>query len=371
MLLDVDNAIPYLLERGHLSPRDVVEGTVRVTNVSRRNRNLRITRRGELGLLLKQAEAAGSTATLDNETSFYRMCHQDARGEPVRPLIPKLHGVEEADQVLLIELVEDARPLTLWRHRFDSAAFLTKVGGEIGRVLGVYHQAFRSLIGTPSRHSARLGRNAPWVLWVHRPGPEILAELSAANMKTLRILQQKVELSQRLDQLRKGWRTQSLVHCDIKADNLLVRGDPDGDIGITLVDWELAQLGDPAWDVGAMFKDFVADWIVSMPISKRRSSREMMEAAVHPLAGFQAGLRALWRSYQAAAELGSEANEFLVRASGYAGAWLVQSAYEAAQRAADLGNHEIMMLQVAANVLANPTEAALQLFGIPMRGGLA
>lgn len=370
MLLDVDNAIPYLLEHGYLDTVDVVDATVRVTNVSRRNRNLRVERSTRAGLLMKQIEAAGSEQSLGNEAAFYRMCHEDDRGEPVRPIIPALAGFEERDGALFLELIADAMPLTMYQMRFADAAFLTKIGAAVGRALGLVHRSFRSLVGTPSKHGGRLGRNAPWVLWVHRPGPEVLADISAANMKTLRILQQKVELAKQLDRLRKEWRVETVVHCDIKADNLLVSGDPDGegDLRVRVVDWELVQLGDPAWDVAAMFKDFVMHWILSMPVSKQMTGRAMMDAAMYPLAGFQAGLRSLWRAYSAASEIATaEANEMLVRASGYAAAWLVQSAYEASQRSAELGNHEIMMLQVAANVLADPAAAAMQLFGVPMQ----
>ncbi|MBC8067424.1 MAG: phosphotransferase [Deltaproteobacteria bacterium] len=373
MLLDVDNAIPYLLERRYLSPTDIVDGSVRVTSVSRRNRNLRIVRNAGAGLLVKQVEASGSESSLANEASFYRHCQDDPRAAPVRALIPALVGFEDAEGALLIELVADAMPLGAHRGMFDDAAFLARVGAAVGRALGAFHRSCRSLVGTPGAHTARLGRNAPWVLWVHRPGPEILAEISAANMKTLRILQQRVELARQLDALRRSWRIETAVHCDIKADNLLLVGDVAGTgaIDVRVVDWELVQLGDPGWDVGAMFKDFVMHWILSMPISKQMTSARMMDAAIHPLTGFQAGLRALWRAYQGASELhATESNDLLLRSSGYAAAWLVQSAYESAQRASELGNHEVMMLQVAANVLADPAEAALRLFGVPMQAVL-
>jgi hypothetical protein len=371
--LDVDNAIPYLIERGLLSPRDVTETGVRVTSVSRRNRNLRVSRRDGTGWLVKQAEAAGSQSSLRAEAGFYRMCHHDFRGEAVRPLVPALEGVDDAAGAIFIELIGDGVPLSAYRPRFAEAALLGRLGAAIGRAIGTYHRAFRSLVGTPSRDCGRLAQQPPWVLWVHRPGPEILSELSAANRKTLRILQGSGELGRQLDRLRRDWRVETLIHCDLKADNLLVVGDLDDDEqaepAVKLVDWELVQLGDPAWDVAAMCKDFVLHWILSMPIARGTPPAELMAAARHPLSGFQHGLRALWRGYTTAAELSTdEAQRLLVRASGYAAAWLVQSAYEHAQRATALGNHEVMMLQVAANVLADPADAALHLFGIPMRG---
>lgn len=369
MLLDVDNAVPYLLERGYLAARDVIDGGVRVTSVSRRNRNLRVTRGDGTGFLVKQAEAVGSEATLGCEAAFYRMCAHDDRAAAMRPYAPTMVGVEEADRALFIELIGDAVPLTDLRGRYGDAALLVRLGRAIGLAVGTCHRAFPTLVEHPSRHADRLGRQVPWVLWVHRPGPEILDELSAGNRKTLHILQQRGDLARRLDVLRRGWRVETLIHGDLKADNLLIAGDVDGDPTVKLVDWELAQLGDPAWDLGALLRDFVLAWIFSMPVGRGIGPEEMIAAAAHPLAGVQVGMRALWVAYLAAAEPRADHVAGLrLRAAGYAGALMIQTAYEHTQRASRLGNHEVLMLQVAANVLADPADAALALFGIPDRG---
>jgi Ser/Thr protein kinase RdoA (MazF antagonist) len=375
VLLDVDRAIPYLIERRYLTSRDVVEVGVRVVSASRRNRNLRVERRDGSGWLVKQSEAAGSRASLSMEAAFYRMCQHDARAEAVRPVVPVLTGLDDAAGAIFIELIGNGVPLSELRHRFTEQRVLGALGAAIGQAIGTYHRAFRSLVGTPAPDCARLSPHPPWVLWVHRPGPEILGELSEANRTTLRILQDSGALAHQLDRLRRGWRVETLIHGDLKADNLLVVGDldaePPGAPVIKVVDWELVQLGDPAWDVAAICKDFVLCWIASMPVARGVPAAELIAKATQPLAGFQHGLRAMWRSYTAAAELGAkDADAVLLRASAYAAAWLVQSAYEHAHSAAELGNHEVMMLQVAANVLADPADAALRLFGIPLRSVL-
>ena len=50
---------------------------------------------------------------------------------------------------------------------------------------------------------------------------------------------------------RARWSRLCLVHGDLKHDNVLVCG-AGGDRLVVLVDWEMARLGDPAWDLAAL-----------------------------------------------------------------------------------------------------------------------
>src|SRR5205085_4146404 len=101
----------------------------------------------------------------------------------------------------------------------------------------------------------------PWVMRVHKPSPDLMATLSPANMETLKILQTQEQISARLDVLRKRWIASTLIHNDIKSDNILVSAPADGAPRVHIVDWELVQIGDPAWDIAGVLQDFVLFWI--------------------------------------------------------------------------------------------------------------
>jgi hypothetical protein len=86
-----------------------------------------------------------------------------------------------------------------------------------------------------------------------------------------------------------------------------------------------------------------------------------MALARYPLARMQPAIRAFWTEYQRNAEpLGGA----LLRGTEYAAAKLVQSALERAQGATQMDGTATVLLQVSANMLRWPAEAASSLLGL-------
>jgi hypothetical protein len=107
-------------------------------------------------------------------------------------------------------------------------------------------------------------------------------------------------------------------------------------------------------------------WVYSMPAGGGLSAEQMIAAARYPLATLQGAMRALWAGYRAAGGLGSaEADELLARSVAFSGARLIQSAYEMAFGAHVLPATSVLLLQISANLLADPGLAQVQLYGIP------
>ena len=59
------------------------------------------------------------------------------------------------------------------------------------------------------------------------------------------------------------------------------------------------------------------------------------------------------------------ANATLLRAVAFSGARLVQTAYEVSQAANTMPAQSVLLLQVSANLLADPESAQVQFYGIP------
>ena len=85
-----------------------------------------------------------------------------------------------------------------------------------------------------------------------------------------------------LDALGAEWRFDSLIHGDMKWDNVLVYPAGDG-LDFRIADWEMADFGDAAWDVGAVLQSFFSTWIMSMPIASGLPPEAYIGMAAEPV----------------------------------------------------------------------------------------
>jgi aminoglycoside phosphotransferase (APT) family kinase protein len=205
------------------------------------------------------------------------------------------------------------------------------------------------------------GRSAttrPHTLALNRPHFSLLRNLSPANMRLLEPVQRDLDLSAGLDGLRADWRPEVLIHGDAKLDNIIVSPG-----AFVLVDWELATLGDPRWDVGTLISSILSAWIASMPVAHGADPVLVADQAWLPTSQVQAGARGVWHAYARARALDPQGS-FRDEMIAYCGGRLIQTAYEYMQHAPRPRADAIYMIQIAANILRDPAQAADFLLGV-------
>lgn len=370
-MLTVDNAPQYLIERGLLSAQSVIDGDLTIVSAARRNRNLRVTRREGAGYLIKQPDdpSLGGQHSLRWEASFYAFCHEEPAAEPMKELLPRMLFFDYEQSLVALELLEGAVPLRDFFSRSEAADFPFQAAGSVGRALGVFHRTFRQPDVSGNRRLSWLRRDVPWVMQVHKPGPELLSSISPANYQTLKIIQTQEKLSEHLNGLRQLWQPQTVIHNDIKSDNILVGpansgGEAKAAPKVYIIDWELVQIGDAAWDVAGALQDFILFWVSTMT-NVSGSPEEMAASARYPLPVLQSAVRTLWRAYRAAARLAAdEADALITRAVRFSAARLIQTAFEMAQLSQVLPVPSVLLLQISANLLADAEAGQVQLYGL-------
>jgi len=368
-MLDVDNVTPFLLDSGLIDRESILDGDYVVASAARRNRNLRV-QGGGAGYLFKQPgdPTEGGHATLRAEAAFYAYCQAAPRAAPMRDILPRLAYCDPQGPLLALELYADAQPLWMSMSADGAQSPPRQAPRALGRALGTIHRVFRTRDGAIDPGLGWLIRAVPWVMLVHKPDPELLATISQANYQTVKILQTQEGLSARLDALRKSWRVETVIHNDIKSDNVLIRrgrGTESDGVEARIVDWELVQLGDPAWDLAGALQDLLQFWVQSLPMAPGLAADQMMAAATYPLAAVQAAFRALWAGYRATAGLpGDEASALLTRAVRFSAPRMIQSAYEMSHGSPVLPAAAAILLQIGSNILDDPELAQVQLYGL-------
>ena len=167
--------------------------------------------------------------------------------------------------------------------------------------------------------------------------------------------------------MRDGWRADALIHNDIKWDNCLVFSSQESGrrTGLKIIDWEFAAVGDPCWDVGSMFSNYLSFWLMSILITGEEPPDRFLELSPYRLQDMQPAMRAYWRSYVRGLGLDpSECRARLLRAVRYAAARLLQTAFEQLQSVVHINGNIICLVQLSLNILQRPGAAAAHLLGI-------
>lgn len=349
----------YLLDRALLDPGAVLDDDLIIRDASSRNHVHRVQTRTGPGFLIKQPATDDAVWTIANEASVYHRL-TTALGA-MRAFVPGFLGYDPDEQLLVLELLADAQDL---RAVHTTGAFSPHAASLVGRALGTLHRE-TTIDGATVEPD-----DAAWILWIDRPDARVFRDVSAAGLELIRIVQGTEGFAEALDALRSRWLRTSLIHGDLKWDNCLVCGDrADGEPEVRLIDWESAAPGDAGWDIGSALSQYLSCWIFSIPVTGADPPERFPELAQFPLATMKPAMAACWAAY--ADERGFDpesAADELIRATSYAGARLVQTAFEALQMMQQLTSATVLHLQLALNILLRPGDAATQLMGIsPIR----
>jgi Phosphotransferase enzyme family len=350
----------WLLERKLISECAIVEGGFTVLDASRRNTNFKVVSAHGPSYLVKQGLGVEREGTLANEAAVYSVMYSAPAFVELRRHLPSLILYSPEEHVAVFGLVENAPNLKEYHSHIGR--FPASVAKYLGRAFGVLHRA-----QLPDHEHASLVRLAPpWPLTLHRPSLDLYGRMSNANLQLVSAMQGFPAFGMLLDALKAKWQAESLVHYDVKLDNLLVVRDNVGRInGVKLVDWELSGLGDPAWDIGSVFGEYLSFWLLSIPVMGDKPPEQFVEMARYQLGDMQPALAAFWRSYKEDVGLSSQtAAPFLWRAVSYSACRLVQTAFESGQGSNLLTGNALWFLQLSFNVLQRPFEAAAHLLGI-------
>ncbi|HET9040943.1 MAG TPA: phosphotransferase, partial [Gemmatimonadales bacterium] len=216
---------------------------------------------------------------------------------------------------------------------------------------------------------ATLPDAAPWVFDFARPAPASLRELAPAQLSVIQSVQSQPGVVAALDRLRDEWRPSRLVHGDFKWNNVLVHLDSAGvPVRVVLLDWEMAQLGDPAWDVGAVMHAFIAEAVLGLELTDGTSPEAAAELLGDVLPRLLPAHRDFWNGYLGAAHLtDGEVEPFLHRLPLHVGARLLKSAYEWSQAEVRMPRSATAVLQLGINMLLRPAAAREVVLGLGMR----
>ena len=359
MFLTATNLVHYLIERGTVDMNSVMNGQFVVMEAGRRNRNFKVLQSAGKGLFIKQVKVVDSVenTTLRREANCYRLAQNYAAWSE---LMPRFVDHDSIRQCLTVGLLDDAENLS--EHHWRLQQFPTSVGELLGSALGRFHQATSELLND-SGATHFFPRRIPWIFAFHRDNNRV----SGAVIELGELVRQHAELHESMDRLRETWHFNSVIHGDAKWDNFVVYKGHDELTHMKIVDWELIDFGDCAWDVGGTLHSYLAHWIAAMPFAETTQTEQLISKTHSSLIQMQSAMSAYWCSYLDASKLSHAMHQdFLIRCLEYAAARLLQTAFEYSYYAAQISAHALMLVHISREILKNHSLAARELFGIEM-----
>lgn len=290
---------------------------------------------------------------MGNESAALRSLEEWATA--LRPLrFPRLLHQDLDRGLMVTELVPSEETLAAYHRRIGRLP--SWIARALGKGLGRLHRE--------SRREGMEGRAIEvFALTLPDPPLEAIADMSPANLELVRIVQRNSGACDALGRLRHGWRATCFVHGDLKGDNCLVSSDGGRHRQLTVTDWETATLGDPGWDVGSIFGEYLTAWVLSIPVVPGEPPDRHLGDAKIPVEAAQRALGEFWRSYgEARGWSRPEATACLSRAAGYAGARLLQTAFEVQREATEMDSFAVCLTQFSMNILTRPDAAIEHLF---------
>ena len=258
--LPAREVIPAALAAGALTPGDVVHRGVLVEQVGRSHLVYRVSVGGVLQFFVKTfGPTRGATDGLAARERAVLALARDR--PPVAALVPDAWAWERSPQpaskawnVVVTKAMAGTEAWTVDRGgggtRTTNEAWAALVQA-LAAPLAAFHRATRDLAKPGADLNPVLRALEPWGLCVMDgdAAPELWVNPATAAL--LHDAAADPALVAGIRGARGLWRSLALVHGDLKHDNVLLEPTADG-FRARVLDWEMARIGDPAWDLAGL-----------------------------------------------------------------------------------------------------------------------
>lgn len=369
MFLTSSNLVHYLVSRGLLSSKNVVDGTFSVAEAGRHNRNFKVVFGHSNGVFVKQIPAVEDLTkeAIRKEALSYKLACDFPQWNK---WMLEMRDYDPTRHCLCLEL--DIRCQNLREFYYQHDAFPLRISHLVGGALADLHSVPVDRI-TVDSNLLKTSESLPWIFTYHDKPRFKQGALSGGAIALGKYVRENKELVFQLAQAAARWRPHSLMHGDVKWDNFLLShqlhafqtGSDAETYQLKLIDWEMLDIGDPAWDVGAVFQAYLSHWIMRRYRDKSQGKEYLLEDTYEKLPSIFSSINCFWEAYNENSELDfSEQHLFLLKCVEYGAIRLLQTAFESLFESTDLTSHALAMLDLSEQMLCEPERAKRELLGI-------
>jgi aminoglycoside phosphotransferase (APT) family kinase protein len=224
-----------LVDEGLVDADAAMDGRVSMTDLSRSNAVGLFHLDGRPLVVVKGAASlAGELDSIADEAAAYRWLGASAATARLAPS-PIPHAAR-GEAIVTQPAVE---AVSLHEALASTPAAAERLIAELGGVLGRIHGA--------RVRTGDLAARRPWILDVPAGLVPAMYDGSVPARRLAEEIARRPGVAAAITRLNLSWTARTAIHGDVKFDNVLVTAE-----GVLLVDWELACLGEPAWDLAGI-----------------------------------------------------------------------------------------------------------------------
>ena len=368
-LLSSHNVANYL--KGLALCTDADQDKVQIDSIPAKNSNLLVTLPNGHKYLVKQERYASDGKTAGeflNEWRIQEFLQQFPELENFRALLPVVLHFDSENSIMVSQYLDDYRDLAAFYAKEN--VFPSAIASSIGTIIATIHrstynrQEYREFFYNTNTLPINLVKYL--ISKMERVEPEIFGMVPPDVLKFISLYQRYDSLGQAMAELSTAFKPCCLTHNDLKVNNIILHVDShkSSEKIVRLIDWERANWGDPAFDLGILINTYLVIWLNSLVISNSLTIEESLRLATIPLEKIQPSIAALTCTYlDNFPEILEHRPDFLLRVVQFTGFGLIQQVLAMMQNQASLGNTGIAILQVAKSLLCRPEQSMQTVFG--------
>jgi len=354
MRLTKKNITHYLLDKGFLEPTSFMSGEYMLTQTQSRNAIFKIQQQPDKGLFVKQLIAQDTTNSylMQKDATSHYLIHKSDLYKETATHIPEYYGYDPYHNILVTEYFANTKNVheTVYRDKKLSEAHAVKMA----HILASYHFDITEEI--KNNNSLQFfSKQIPWILNTNQ-----LLNTNPQGTKNAVIIeiQKHPDLVKRLDKVASQWEITSLIHGDIKWMNFIVMPNNED---IKLIDWEIADLGDPLWDVAGIFQSYFSAWVLSFNNQNIQQHQQMQGTEFLSIESITPIVKQLWDTYAAVQKFTvEEKKEKLLKTLSYMAARMLQTAFENNMAQQQMYANSVRILQFCNHILGDVERIATQ-----------
>jgi len=367
MIITAENIVHYLTDKNFVTPESVVNGDFMVVDMTRRNRNFKVIQKDGKGYFVKQIKNYDpqSVSSLTREAHSYYLAQNDTGFKGIAELMPGLVHYDKTRNILILELFPESENLSEMHMRLG--VFPTYIATSLGTSLGIYHRDINNTINEV-RSRKVFSEALPWMLTINPQYIQQIKNIDPNFYLFFSIIDKYPEFLTSIEKLRNEWQINSLIHGDMKWDNCIVFKDTNAtteNLKLKIIDWELADLGDSSWDVGAVFQTYLSLWVMSIPVTGQNNPQQSEQLAKYKIEDMQPAIKSFWHAYTTTMSFDKASQTALLeKCCKYGAIRMIQTVYEQMHVTKQLSKNAVYLLQVSLNILKNPSDAINALLGL-------